>query len=65
MFQRNSRRVLGVAGSDDGGAFSPPEIRRLYNFDHPIWGDVRVCPVEEDRPGVMRSVCIAQRLASP
>jgi hypothetical protein len=57
---RDSRRVFGVPGGADGGEFSPPEIRRLYSFDHSIWGDVRVCPLEADRPGAMRPVCIAQ-----
>ena len=62
-----SKRVLGVVGGD-GDPASPsaltPALRAAMTPSspgelRPVVADFRVCPLEPDRPGRMRPVCIA------
>ena len=37
----------------------PPQVRaRLGSFDDELFGDFTVCPFENDKPGVMRLICV-------
>ena len=54
-------RRLRVENSE--GEFLPTGISRYLEIASPnysyIYGDFRICPIEPDRPGYMRSVCVA------
>jgi hypothetical protein len=60
-----TRRVVGLENSSDS---LPPEILKYLDMASPnhsyIYGDFNICPLEPDRPGHLRLVCVngARRL---
>lgn len=60
-----TKRILGVAdptGNVAGDNLVPESIDRAFTApcDKAAFGDFTVCPLEKDKPGVMRRVCIAK-----
>ena len=60
-----TKRILGVAdptGNVAGDRLMPKSLDRAFTApcDKAAFGDFTVCPLEKDRPGVMRRVCIAK-----
>jgi hypothetical protein len=64
IWPRGTNRLLGVVGDDPGSAEDPPlpaTLRRILEpnaFEHEIWANFRVCPVEPEHEGRMRMVVV-------
>jgi hypothetical protein len=60
-----TRRIFGVfdgAGDADSNNLFPESVAALLGADPlsiSVYGDYEVCPLDRDRPGRMRPVCIA------
>jgi hypothetical protein len=54
-----TKRVVGLENQIDE---LPPEVRKYLDMTSPehsyIYGDFDICPVEPDKPGHMRRVCV-------
>ena len=54
-----SKRLLGVIGADEDESLLPHPIKYADLVDGTsVYGDFEVCPFEDEKPGVMRPVCI-------
>lgn len=36
----------------------PAEVKGRVSFDQSLFGDFKVCPLTEQRPGMMQFVCV-------
>ena len=62
-----TKRILGVTdsrGNPGGGKLLPRRLEATMFEATPCskaaWGEFTVCPLDPDRPGVMRRVCVAE-----
>ncbi|MGD0073790.1 MAG: hypothetical protein ABSD31_05560 [Candidatus Binataceae bacterium] len=62
-----TKRLLGVCYAPDvcppfhtlrPGPPMPPNVAKLVDPDHDVFGDFRVCPFTPEEPRTMRTVCI-------
>jgi hypothetical protein len=65
IWPKGTRRLLGVvtgAWSAEGEDLLPPNVESFLSTGRTdrVWGHFRVCPLEADRPGRMRSVRVVQ-----
>jgi len=64
IWRVGTTRILGVTDGDgdaEGKSLLPPSVQKLLKADPfftDIYGDYNVCPLEIDRPGRMRTVCV-------
>ena len=64
IWPRGTNRLLGVVGDKPASGESPPLPATLRDvlgpnaFEHEVWANFRVCPVEPEREGSMRMVVV-------
>jgi hypothetical protein len=56
-----TKRILGVSEGRfrlDGYENLPKDLKNQMSWDNEMFGDLLVCPFTNDRPGVMRLICV-------
>lgn len=56
-----TKRILGVSEGENNNEdykYLPDNIEDKLNWENAIFADFTVCPFTEDKPGVMRLVCV-------
>jgi hypothetical protein len=61
IWQVGTRRILGVSEGRfqrEGFRNLPEDIAAQLSWESELYADFEVCPFTQDRPGVMRLVCV-------